>query len=130
MPKRANTIEAVHRMQKLLTLYPKENLAFNNLAHLFIAMGRYEEADRLFGQALANNFEDVPSHISLYRIALIQNDSRTLSAEAAAVSGNQRSFSCCVFRAKLTRFWEGCGNQESCFGGRSRNSEEQAAGKV
>jgi tetratricopeptide (TPR) repeat protein len=79
--------KALANASEALRLDAKDRYAHQNLADTYLILNRYDEAKAIAEQAVAQNLDSFPIHLTLYQIAFIRGDQTAMQREIAAVAG-------------------------------------------
>jgi tetratricopeptide (TPR) repeat protein len=79
--------KALSAAQEAVRLNPGSGLAYSNLAGAYIDLNRLDEARATIETARSLNLDTPKNHITLYKIAFLQQDVKGMDREAAALMG-------------------------------------------
>jgi eukaryotic-like serine/threonine-protein kinase len=79
---------ALPEAQEAVRLNPALNYAYGNVAGAFLCLNRLDEARQTVQQALARGMDTASLRQILYQIAFLENDSKGMEAQLAALAGH------------------------------------------
>jgi eukaryotic-like serine/threonine-protein kinase len=74
---------AVEQTQKALRLNPDNVIGYDNLAQYTLALNRFDDARRVYDEAIERKLDDDVLHLVRYGIALLESDAKVMSEQAA-----------------------------------------------
>ena len=82
--------KAIGAASEALRLDPKDPYVFQNLAHAYVDVNRYDEAKSVAEQAIAQNVDSFVTHVALFRVAFLRGDQAGMQHEVSWATGNVR----------------------------------------
>jgi serine/threonine protein kinase/Tfp pilus assembly protein PilF len=74
---------AMEETQRSLQLDPDGVISYENLAQVFLALERYDDARRVLQAARARNLDDVGIHMNRYGLAFLESDPKVMAEQVA-----------------------------------------------
>jgi eukaryotic-like serine/threonine-protein kinase len=82
--------KAISTASEALRLDAKDAYAFQNLAHVYVDVNRYDEAKSAAEQAIGQKVDSLVTHLALFRVAFIRGDQVGMQREVSWATGNVR----------------------------------------
>ncbi len=74
--------QAAQKTEEALQVNPDSVISYDNLALFYLALGRLEDARRVYDDAIARKLDDDLLHLDRYWLAFLQSDVKEMSAQA------------------------------------------------
>jgi len=75
--------QAAQKTEEALQVNPDSVISYDNLALFYLALGRLEDARRVYDDAIARKLDDDLLHLDRYWLAFLQSDVKEMSAQAS-----------------------------------------------
>ena len=126
--------KGVEEASEALRLNPKEAKAHANLAISFIGLNRFDEANQVLQQALAQKLETDAMHMHLYHLAFIKGDATAMKQQIDWAKGKSGGYLAEIWQAHAAEF-SGQLSKANQFGIQAvdlaqRNNLKEAAAQV
>ena len=73
--------QAVQQTQEANRINPNSRYPYENLASEYMALGRYDEAKAIIESGFSHKIDNLPLHLELYQIALLQGDAAAMERQ-------------------------------------------------
>jgi len=73
--------QATEKTEQSLRLNPENVIAYDNLGGFYLALGRPEDARKVYDEAMARKLDDDVLHLVRYQLAFLQSDLKEMSAQ-------------------------------------------------
>jgi eukaryotic-like serine/threonine-protein kinase len=80
---RGEWTQSQEKTEQSLRLNPEDVFAYDNLAQDWLALGRFDDARKVYDEAMGRKLDDDLLHLDAYALAFLQSDPRGMSDQAA-----------------------------------------------
>jgi serine/threonine protein kinase/tetratricopeptide (TPR) repeat protein len=96
--------KGVDEAAEAIQLNPKEPRAYANKGIAFVGLNRFDEAERVFQQALGQKLETDSMHMHLFRLAFIKGDGVAMTQQIEWARGKPSSYLAETWQAQAAEF--------------------------
>jgi len=105
--------KALEAAPEAIRLNPSSASGYSLLAAAFLGLNRFDEAKAIIGQAQAQKLETTPMRRTLYRIAFVQGDAKTMQQQIEWLNGKPDDY--------VAQGWQ---SETAAFSGQLRKAQE------